>query len=165
MLPPPRFTKLTQTWKTQRSMLTPLPPPCPRPPLPLLVAALQGVVETMKGKWKSDWKSLLTCLDLRCGREGGGYFISLLLLTLPTSECWRSVRRAGWGCELCTIHLKVLQHGWNAVTASEQTSSSCGSWNRPLVTTLRMTITPFKSVTHDAVWWMMNASGTGGEKL
>lgn len=114
--PPPRLTKLTQTWKTERSILTPIHASCPRPPLPLLVAALQGVVETMKGKWKSDPKISLNMFgcQMRGGRRRWFYqpptpHASIVL------ECWRSGRRADWGCE--TVGTSSL---------SPETSEACG---------------------------------------
>lgn len=119
--PPHRLTKLTQTWKTERSILPPTPPSCPRPPPPLLLAPLQGVVETMKGKWKSDGKISLNMFGSKM-REG----LRRLFYQppIPLSECRRSGIRTGWGCGT------VLKHQRRAVMASEPTSSHHWSFDR-----------------------------------
>lgn len=148
--PPPRLTKLTQTWKTERSILTPLPAPCPRPPLPLLVAALQGVVETMKGKWKSDSKISLNMFgcQMREGRRRWFY-------QPPTPHAcivWvleerRTSRLRMWNCRHFTLK------SWNIRGMRWRHQSehrpAVGPSIAPSLRTLRKTTTSSKSVSHE----------------
>lgn len=151
--PPRRLTKLTQTWKTERSILPPTPPSCPRPPPPLLLAPLQGVVERWKENGNQTGKSRLTCLDLRWGKEGGGYFISLLFRHLSVG-----------GAEY--EQAEDVELSWNIRGVrwrrQSQHHPAVGPLIVPSLTTLRKTITSFKSCLHNLT--MTSASGAGGEE-